>query len=109
MVTNVQATSDGNAYRRADPQEPEVDVEKQIEISRDDLLYDGDRLLEMRDEFGPATEIKRHVQTTAMIYEIRTALKYWSGESQTHRTCGAVWRRCELVEEGVDRSVVSEL
>lgn len=75
-------------------------VKKERSIDRDRLLYSTDVLEAARDDFGPATEIKHAVRTSAKIYEIRTALRYWFGGSNDHRTDDVVWNRCKAVNDG---------
>lgn len=68
-------------------------------VSRLDLLYDSTTLRHYNEEYGPPTEIKRHVKTTAKVYEIRTALRYWFGGQASHRTSDAVWYRLRAHDE----------
>lgn len=77
-----------------------MQVSKDRSLGRQELLYDRERLRMVRDEYGPATEIKHAVDTPAFIYEIRTALRYWFGGNNNHRANDEVWARCEAVEEG---------
>lgn len=72
---------------------------KQDEIDRIELLYDKTTLMAVHDRYGDASEIKKHVKTTAKIYEIRTALVYYKGEKATWRTNDCVWNRLVWVNE----------
>lgn len=69
-------------------------------IGRRELLYNDSLLESLADEHGNAIDIKEAVDTPAHVYEIRTALEYWLGGSNTHRESDAIWRRCEAIEEG---------
>lgn len=69
-------------------------------VEKVELLYDPQTLRHYRDEYGIAEEIKHGVKTMAAIYEIRTALRYWLGGRNTHRTSDRIWGRCEAVDEG---------
>lgn len=73
------------------------------EVPRRDVLYDKDTLRQLNDKYGPESEIKRNVRTSATMYEIRTALRYWFGGEQTHRTSSRIWNTCEAVDNGMDR------
>jgi hypothetical protein len=84
-------------------------VDKEAEIPRDILLYDPEVLEGVNEEFGPATEIKHNIRTSAKIYEIRTALRYWFGGSSDHRTSDVIWMYCESVEKGTLELVDDEL
>lgn len=68
-------------------------------IDRIDLLYDPVVLEQARERHGEESAIKSNVETTAKTYEIRTALRYWFGGQDTHRTNTAVWRRLRLHDE----------
>lgn len=70
------------------------------QVPRNRLLYDSDLLGEIVDEYGNAIEIKENVKTRATVYEIRTALEYWFGGRNNHRTSDRIWDRCEAVDEG---------
>lgn len=52
-------------------------TDKKERIERERILYDGLTVERIVDEYGPATEIKRNVKTTATVYEIRAATWYW--------------------------------
>lgn len=69
-------------------------------MGRAELLYDPTVLRQMRDRYGHAEGIKHHVDTPALIYEIRTALRYWFGGKNNHRTNDNIWDRCGAVDEG---------
>lgn len=73
---------------------------KERSVPRDVLLFDRARLGDLQERYGPETEIKKHVDTAAKLYEIRTALRYWFGGRNDHRTCDVVWNRCEAVKHG---------
>lgn len=76
---------------------------KEIEVDRLDVLYDPARLENLHERFAPETEIKRNVKTSAKTYEIRTALRYWFGGVQTHRTSSVLWYRLHCYEhEGLE-------
>jgi hypothetical protein len=77
-----------------------VDMSNREEIARNRLLYDKERLEELVDEHNHAINIKHEVKTTAPIYAIRTAIEYWFGGRNDHRTSDAVWQRCEAVDQG---------
>lgn len=68
-------------------------------IGRIDLLYDPQVLRNARDRYGPPTEIKANVDTTAKVYEIRTALRFWGGGQDGVRTNTCVWRRLKWHDE----------
>lgn len=78
---------------------------KNEHVSRSELLFNKQRLLDIHEKYGDATEIKKHVKTTAFIYEIRTALRFWKGGRATHRTNDALWTRLEAYENGHDEVV----
>lgn len=77
-----------------------VRTDKDTSVPRDILLFDRETLDGVSEEFGPASEIKKHIKTSAKLYEIRTALRYWFGGQNDHRTCDVVWDRCSAVEGG---------
>lgn len=80
-----------------------MEIEHEHEIDTTDLLFDRNVALEMREQYGPATEIKKHVKTSAKVYEIRTALRYYEDGHQSCRTCDATWYRVKSVhEDGLD-------
>lgn len=74
-------------------------------VSRDELLFNEQRLLDAHEQYGKATEIKAHLDTSAFVYEIRTALRFWKGERANHRTNDALWTRLEAYENGHDEEV----
>lgn len=76
---------------------------------RRELLYDKTLLADLADQFGNAIDIKEAVETPAFIYEIRTALEYWFGGQNNHRTNDGVWMRCKAVDDGMYRLVGDEL
>lgn len=83
---------------------------KQETVSREELLYNEGRCLDLHDKYGDAHNIKKHVKTSAKIYEIRTALRYYLDGRATHRTSDAIWRRVRLVDRGeVSASEVSKI
>jgi hypothetical protein len=64
------------------------------------VLEDVRRVVEQDDPPTPMY-IKEHVDTSAHVYEIRTAIEYWTGgQNDTHRYSDAVWNRCRAVENG---------
>lgn len=67
---------------------------------RRELLYDPNLLERLVDEHGNAIAIKDAVDTPAFVYEIRTAIEYWFGGQNNHRTNDAIWRRCKFVDDG---------
>ena len=71
---------------------------KNEELSREEVLYNEQRLLDLHEQYGDASEIKKHVDTPAFIYEIRTALRFWKGGRANHRTNDALWSRLEWFE-----------
>ena len=80
-------------------------------VDRIDVLYDKRTLKRLNDSYGPEgkateSEIKRHVKTSATMYEIRTALRYWFGGDRTRRTSQRIWDNCAAVEAGVHPSEV---
>lgn len=86
-----------------------VESTKEVEIDRIELLYNEQRLADLEQQYGKATEIKRHVKTTAKVYEIRTALRYWNGERATHRTDDCTWYRLEAFDDGVTAAEADRL
>lgn len=70
-------------------------------VPRAELLYDKETLAELVDEHGPPYEIKFAVDTSATLYEIRTAHRYWLGGSADHRTSERIWRNCKAVDDGL--------
>lgn len=81
-----------------------AEATKEVEIDRIELLYNEQRLADLEDQFGKSSEIKRHVKTSAKLYEIRTALRYWNGERATHRTCDCTWERLDAYASTHDLS-----
>lgn len=79
-----------------------MDTSKQMEVDRNALLYDSERLAQVMDETDTNTPaaLKHAVKTTATIYEIRTALAYWKGDGQSFRTSDRIWSNCEAFENG---------
>lgn len=77
------------------------------DITKTELLYDEATLtdvLTQMDAFGdepyPQT-IKRELDSEAFIYEIRTAIQYWTGDSNDdYRYSDRVWQRCKAVDDG---------
>lgn len=70
-------------------------------IDRNKLLYDPQTLAQMRDRHGSTPlEVKMGVETNATVYEIRTAIRFWFGGSESHRTSERVWKHCEAFETG---------
>lgn len=82
---------------------------KTIEVDRAELLYDKARLENLLDRFGQESSIKDNVKTSAKLYEIRTALRYWFGGTADHRTSDRIWRRCKAVDDGTMALVDGEL
>lgn len=78
----------------------DIDETKQHELDRTELLFDEERILNLLEDYHCATEIKRHVKTTAKVYEIRTAIQYWIAGSPDWRSCRATWTRLEMVDSG---------
>lgn len=68
---------------------------KHDEIERLDLLYNEQRIMALHEQYGDATEIKKHVKTTAVVYEIHTALRFWNDKTATHRTNDCLWDRLQ--------------
>lgn len=62
-------------------------------------LYDEEAMWALYDHHGPPTEIKDACDTPCKVYEIRTALVYWSGQDRTHRESRSVWRRIEAHDQ----------
>lgn len=71
---------------------------KNESASRTQIIYDEPYLMNLHEKYGDETEIKKHVDTSAVLYEIRTALRYWKGGKATHRTSDCVWTRLEMFE-----------
>ena len=67
---------------------------------RRELLYDSELLGHLVDRHGNAIDIKQAVDTPAFIYEIRTAIEYWFGGQNNHRTNDAIWMKCKAVDDG---------
>lgn len=70
------------------------------QYGRRELLYDRELLGHLVDEHGNAIDIKEAVDTPAFTYEIRTAVEYWFGGQNNHRTSDAIWMRCKAVDDG---------
>jgi hypothetical protein len=79
---------------------------QQYEYDRDELLYSGiltNLCDELRENGIPpkASEIKRHIDTTAFIAEIRTALAYERDNTFVrHRHSKKVWATLDAIEDG---------
>jgi hypothetical protein len=79
---------------------------KEEQVDREDLLYDPVTLERLFEEYGPATEIKRHVKTRATVYEIRAATWYWvqdKGCPRSTRGSNAaqhVWKTAKAIDNG---------
>jgi len=65
------------------------------------LLYDKDFLSDVQADVGNAIEMKAEIDTTATVYEIRTACEYWFGGQASHRTSDRVWGNCKAVDDGM--------
>ena len=74
---------------------------KDKSVPRDVLLYDEARLLDLRNEYGAETEIKLNVETSATLYEIRTAIRFWTDGQRSHRTSDRIWQLCKGVQQGM--------
>jgi hypothetical protein len=74
---------------------------KDKSVQRDVLLYDEARLLDLRNEYGAETEIKLNVETSATLYEIRTAIRFWTDGQRSHRTSDRIWKLCKGVQQGM--------
>jgi hypothetical protein len=78
-----------------------------VEVHRNELLYDKEYLNDLRDRLDEngvppnPVNIKRHTDTDAFIYEIRTALRFWFGGRASHRTSDRVWNTCKAIGDGV--------
>lgn len=70
---------------------------KERSVPREDLLYNQSFIRELFEEYGDASEIKRHVKTSAKVYEIRTAIYFWrESHDSCFRTSDAMWSKLEL-------------
>lgn len=75
-----------------------------MEANANRLLYDKEYLGDVRDRLEEdgvtpkATEIKRNVDTSATIYEIRTAITYWFGGRMSHRESDRIWTNCQAFD-----------
>lgn len=73
-------------------------------VHKNRLLYDKQTLADVKERLvrhdipPKATEIKRAVKTTATVYEIRTAMAYYSGDALTYRESERVWSDCEAFD-----------
>jgi len=74
---------------------------KDKSVPRDVVLYDEARLMDLRNEYGAETEIKLNVETSATLYEIRTAIRFWTDGQRSHRTSDRIWNRCKGVRQGM--------
>mgnify|MGYP000217450589 CR=1 FL=1 len=84
------------------------DREIERTIPRDELLYNQNTITALYEEYGPESEIKRHVKTGATMYEIRAALKYWLGvtSGEMYRMSQRVLDECAAVDAGRPVEVV---
>lgn len=84
------------------------EIERTVE--RDELLYNQNTITALYEEYGPESEIKRHVKTAATMYEIRAALKYWLGVSsgEQYRMSQRVLDECAAVDSGRPIEVVRQ-
>lgn len=69
-------------------------------IPRRELLYNEARLMTFLDEHETAVAIKSSVDTNAFVYEIRSAIRYWTDGRNDYRISDAIWERCKAVDEG---------
>jgi len=78
-------------------------------IDRRELLYNETTLSAMLDEYGRESEIKRFVKTSATVYEIRSALKYWFGldDGEPRRISKRIVDACAAVDQGADPNEVN--
>lgn len=77
-------------------------------IDRDELLYNQNTITTLYEEYGCESAIKRHVKTSATMYEIRAALKYWLGvtSGERYRMSQRVLDECAAVDSGRPVEVV---
>lgn len=61
-------------------------TDKEETIHENRVLYDRECLERLHEQHGNAFEIKSAVDTTAKVYEIRTALRCWFGGEMDYRT-----------------------
>jgi hypothetical protein len=88
------------------------------DVPRNRILYDEARLQDLRrrhahgregyQSFDPdshtladAFTLKENVDTSATVYEIRTAIRYWGSGSADYRTSRRVWMNCKAVDDGM--------
>ena len=74
---------------------------KDKEVDRCVVLYDKARLMDLRNEYGAETEIKVNIETSATLYEIRTAIRFWTDGQRSHRTSDRIWQLCKGVRQGM--------
>jgi len=74
---------------------------KDKSVPRDVLLYDEARLKNLMDTYGHETEIKVNIETSATLYEIRTAIRFWTDGQRSHRTSDRIWQLCKGVRQGM--------
>jgi len=81
-----------------------VRTTKKERIEKERVLYDEETVERLHEEYGPATEVKRNVKTTATVYEIRAAQWYWvmnKGCPRRSRSANAaahVWKTARAVD-----------
>jgi len=76
------------------------DEDERVEVDKEDILFCEPRLMELSEKYGNAFDIKLNVKTTAHIYEIRTALRFWRDDRRTHRESKTLWVRLEHYSDG---------
>lgn len=77
-----------------------MNAKDRAEYGRKQVLYDEPLLSHLVEEHGNAIDIKEAIKTSAHTYEIRTAIEYWFGGQNNHRTSDAIWMRCKAVDDG---------
>lgn len=75
-------------------------TDKEEAIHENRLLYDPEVLERVQEQYGNAFEIKANVDTTAKVYEIRTALRCWFGGAFDHRTSQRIRDNVEAFKDG---------
>lgn len=83
-----------------------VRTTKKERVGRERVLYDQETVERLADEYGPATEVKHNVKTTARVYEIRAAQWYWlqnkgcPRRSRASHASAKVWKVARAVDNG---------
>jgi hypothetical protein len=77
-----------------------MDTSKDETLDAERVLYDSECLGRLRDQYGNAFEIKANVDTTAKVYEIRTAIRCWFGGHMDYRTSDRIETNIDAFKDG---------